>query len=81
MDESVEWEDHLIILMLLLRKQIVVFRCFVLLDHIYPLQTLYTSLLECDFRYGDIVWVNCGEDSHEKIRNRAARIMHGSHKS
>ena len=69
--------------MLLLRKQTVVFRWFILLDHIYHLvlQTLYRSLVECHFRYGDIVWGNCGEtllNKLQKIQNRAARIITGS---
>ena len=42
---------------------------------------MYRSLVECHFRYGDIVWRNCGETllkKLQKIQNRAARIITGS---
>ena len=64
---------------MLSRKQIVVFRCFVLFDHIYPTNLVW--IFECHFRYGDIVWGNYGEtllNKLQKNQNRAARIISGS---
>ena len=69
-------------ILMLSRKQVVVFRCFVLQDHIYHLKkTLYRSLIECHYRYGNFVWGNCGEillNKLQKIPNGAARIITGS---
>ena len=44
------------------------------------LQTMNRSLIECHFRYGDIIWGNYGEtflNKLQKIQNSAAKIITG----
>ena len=45
------------------------------------LKILYNSLIETHFRYGNIIWGNCGETflaRLQKLQNRAVRIITGS---
>ena len=45
------------------------------------LKILYNSLIKARFRYGNIIWRNCGETfltRIQKLQNREARIITGS---
>ena len=45
------------------------------------LKILYNSLIETHFRYGNMVWGNCGETfltRLQRLQNRAVRIITGS---
>ena len=45
------------------------------------LKILYKSLIEINFRYGNIIWENCDETfltRLQKLQNRAARIITSS---
>ena len=42
------------------------------------LKTIYRSLIETHFRYGNIIWGTCGEillTKLQKVQNRAARVI------
>ena len=78
MDESTDWEDHINTVIKSANCDISVLPAA--RPYLPPevLQTLYRSLIECHFRYRDIVWGNYGEtviNKLQKIQNRAARIM------
>ena len=80
-DESIDWEDHINAVIKKANCGISVLRSARSYLPLEVLQTLYRSLIECHFRYGDIVWGNCGEtllNKLQKIQNRAARIITGS---
>ena len=80
-DESIDWEDHINAVIKKASCGISVLRSARSYLPLEVLQTLYRSLIECHFRYGDIVWGNCCEtllNKLQKIQNRAARIITGS---
>ena len=79
-DESIDWEDHINAVIKKANCGISVLRSARSYLPLEVLQTLYRALIECHFRYGDIVWGNCGEtllNKLQKIQNRAARIITG----
>ena len=80
-DESIDWEDHINAVIKKANCGILVLRSARPYLPLEVLQTLYRSLVECHFRYKDIVWGNCGEtllNKLQKIQNRAARVITGS---
>ena len=80
-DESIDWEDHINAVIKKANCGISVLRSARPYLALEVLQTLYRSLIECHYRYGDIVWGNCGEtllNKLQKVQNRAARVITGS---
>ena len=80
-DESIDWQDHINAVIKKANCGILVIRSAGPYLPLEVLQTLYRSLIECHFRYGDIVWGNYGAtllNKLQKIKNRAARIIIGS---
>ena len=80
-DELIDWEDHIDAVIKKANYGISVLRSARPYLPLEVLQTLYRSLIECHFRYEDIVWGNCGEtllNKLQKIQHRAARIIAGS---
>ena len=80
-DESIDWENHINDVIKKANCRISVLRSARPYLPLEVLETLYRSLIERHFRYGDIVWGNCGETFLNKlqtIQNRAARIITGA---
>ena len=79
-DESIDWEDQINAVIKKANYGTSLLRSARPNLPLEVLQTLYRSLTECHFRYGDIVWRNCETllNKLQKIQNRAARIIIGS---
>ena len=80
-DENLDWN---IMLAMFSRKFLQVYQFLSMSKNYLPqgtLKILYNSLIETHFRYGNIIWGNCGETfltRLQKLQNRAARIITGS---
>ena len=66
-DESIDWEDHINAVIKKANCGISVLRSARPYLPLEVLQTLYRSLIECHFRYGDIVCGNCDETLLNKL--------------
>ena len=67
-DESIDWKDHINAVIKKANCGIPVLRSARPYLPLEVLQTLYRSLIECHFRYGGIVWGNCGETLLNKLQ-------------
>ena len=80
-DENLDWGDHVSHVLKKVSSGLSILK---MSKNYLPQGTLkisYNSLIETHFRYGNIIWGNCGETfltRLQKLQNQAARIITGS---
>ena len=80
-DQNLDWQDHVQAVIKKTSSGLAILRYTKRYLPFQTLKSLYYTLIECHFRYGNVIWGNCGETfltKLQKIQNRAARIITGS---
>ena len=77
-DQHLDWEVHIDHIIKKASAGIAILRKTTDFFPLETLKTIYRSLIESHFRYGNIIWGTCGETlltRLQKVQNRAARVI------